>query len=67
MKKERDESHYLKLHYAKIKSFCKKKKGEKHSVPIIKLKGDWLRKLDFKEGEYVTIYAYQGILLIKPM
>lgn len=66
MNKVRDESEYIRLRYDKIKSLCKKK-GENCSVPIIKLKGAWLRKLDFKEGEYVQIYARKGILLIMPM
>jgi len=66
MDEVRDESDYLRLRYTKIKALCKKK-GENCSVPIIRLKGAWLRKLDFKEGEYVQIYACKGILLIMPM
>ena len=66
MDKVRDESDYVRLRYAKIKPLCKKR-GENCSVPMIKLKGVWLRKLDFKEGEYAKIYACKGILLITPI
>ena len=53
--------------YGRIKSLYRKKKGKKRSASIIKIKGNWLVKLGFHEGEYVQINASQGVLLIKPI
>jgi len=55
------------VRYGKVKSLYRKKKGKKHSAPIIRLKGNWLIKLGFHEGEYVEIHASNGIILIKPI
>lgn len=55
------------VRYGKIKSFYKKKRGKKRSAPIIRLKGNWLVKLGFHEGEYVEINAVKGVIHIKPI
>lgn len=55
------------VRYGKVESLYRKKKGMKRSVPIIRLKGNWLVKLGFHEGEYVEIHASNGIIFIKPI
>lgn len=55
------------VRYGKIESLYRTKKGRKRSAPIIRLKGNWLVKLGFHEGEYVEIHARNGVVFIKPI
>lgn len=36
-------------------------------VPEIKLRGDWLRQLEFEAGERVVVTMMNGLLIITPM
>lgn len=64
MKKERSESEYLRLRHPKVKSKGRGKKKYRNRVPMIKLKGRWLKDIGFDKGEYINITSRKGQILI---
>ena len=66
MEKNRDKSDYLVTRCEQIKAHCKIEAEGTHIVPLIKLKGGWLRKLGFVESNYCYVYGNEDCIVLKP-
>jgi len=50
------------VHYLKVQPLCEEGRKE---VPVLRLKGMWLREAGIVQNQYVSVTVLEGLLLIR--